>query len=225
MRHLSDRLHEVLTGMLTWVESFAATPYGVWALFAIAFAESSFFPVPPDVLLIALCVARPDSAFLFALVCTAGSVLGGIAGYGIGYYGGRPLMYRFFKTAKVRVVESYYDRFNAWATGIGGLTPLPYKIFTVAGGAFAARFGVFILASLLARGLRFFAVAGLIWLFGESITILIRRYINIVSILIVLCGIGGYWLLAHVVRRTSRQHHAEALRAEQATATEPPAEI
>jgi membrane protein DedA with SNARE-associated domain len=128
-------------------------------------------------------------------------VLGGIAGYGIGYFGGRPLLYRFFDPGKIKAVESYYDRFNAWATAIGALTPLPYKIFTVAGGAFAVRFWVFVLASILARSLRFFAVAGLIWYFGESITTLIERYINLISIVIVVCLIGGYWLLARTVRR------------------------
>ncbi len=196
-----DRMRDVLHGLLDWVESFAATPYGDWALFGIAFAESSFFPVPPDVLLIALCVAKPESALYFAALCSVGSVLGGMLGYGIGYYGGRPLLYRFFDERKIKAVESYYDRFNAWATAIGGLTPLPYKIFTVAGGAFAARFWIFVIASIIARSLRFFVVAGLIWYFGESITTLIEKYINLVSIVIVVCLVGGYWLFARTVRK------------------------
>ena len=122
--------------MFAWVESFAATPYGVWALFVISFAESSFFPIPPDVLLIALCLARPEQSLWFAFVCSVASVLGGMAGYGIGYYGGRPLVKRLFKPEKVRAVERLYERYNAWATGIAGLTPLPYKLFTISGGAF-----------------------------------------------------------------------------------------
>lgn len=197
MREIFDRLHDLLSAILHWVEGFAATPYGDWALFGIAFIESSFFPVPPDVLLIALCVAEPSKSLYFALLCTLGSVLGGVLGYGIGYYGGRPLLHRFFDPKKIRGVEGYYDRYNAWATAIGGLTPLPYKIFTIAGGAFGARFRVFIIASLLARGLRFFVVAGLMWAFGEPVKAFIEQYLNVLSIAFVILLIGGYWFIAH----------------------------
>ena len=158
----ADGARNLLHGMLAWVEAFAATPYGGWALFVIAFAESSFFPIPPDVLLIPLCLGDPQRALWFALLCTVGSVLGGMAGYGIGHWGGRPLVLRWFGERRVRAVETYYDRWNAWATGVGGLTPLPYKLFTIAGGVFAVRFWIFVLASIAARGLRFFTIAILI---------------------------------------------------------------
>src|SRR5690606_23173749 len=120
-----------LHDLLAWVESFAATPHGVWALFLIAFAESSVFPVPPDVLLIALCLGAPEQSMWFALVCSIGSVAGGALGYGIGKWGGRPVLRRLFNEERVKAVEVYYDRYNAWATGIAGLTPIPYKIFTI----------------------------------------------------------------------------------------------
>ena len=141
---LSQRAHETLLAVLQWVEAFAHTPYGGWALFAIAFMESSFFPIPPDVLLIPLCLADPEMAFVFAGICTVASVLGGMFGYGIGYYGGRPLFKRWFGEGRMRAVEVYYDKYNAWATGIGGLTPLPYKLFTISGGAFAINFKIFV---------------------------------------------------------------------------------
>lgn len=197
-----DALHHALTQLLRWVESFAATSYGDWALFVLAFAESSFFPIPPDVLLIALCLGRPEASLYFALLCTAGSVLGGMAGYAIGYYGGRPLLKRLFKAHKVRAVEMLYDRYNAWATGIAGLTPLPYKIFTVSGGVFAINFKVFVIASVLARGLRFFVVAALMYVYGEPVKAFIERYLNWLSIAFVVILILGYWLASHVFSRT-----------------------
>ena len=92
LRELWHDLHGILSQLLSWVEAFAATSYGGWALFGLAFLESSIFPVPPDVLLIALCLGRPDLSFWFAAICAVGSVLGGMAGYALGYYGGRPLL-------------------------------------------------------------------------------------------------------------------------------------
>ena len=203
---MSDFLHqlrELLHGMVAWVEHFAATPYGVWALFAIAFAESSFFPIPPDVLLMALCLAKPDQWAWLALVCSVASVTGGMAGYGIGFHGGRPLLKRLFSDAKIRTVERYYERWNAWATGIAGLTPLPYKIFTIAGGAFAIDFRIFVLASAVSRSLRFFAVAGLIYAFGEPIKSFIDRNFNLVTIVFVVCLFGGYWVVTHGFHRAA----------------------
>jgi membrane protein YqaA with SNARE-associated domain len=196
-----ETLKELPARLLHWVESFAATPYGDWALFLLAFAESSFFPIPPDVLLIALCLGSPESSLWFALLCTLGSVTGGMAGYAIGFYGGRPLLKRLFDPRKIRAVESLYDRFNAWATGIAGLTPLPYKIFTVSGGVFAINFKIFVVASIAARGLRFFAVAGLMYVYGEPVKAFIERYLNVLSVLFVVILVGGYWLVTHVLGR------------------------
>lgn len=195
-------LHELKDQMFAWVEGFAATPYGDWALFLIAFAESSFFPIPPDVLLIALCLGNPDAWLWYAILCSVGSVLGGIMGYGIGYYGGRPLLNRFFKPQKIRAVQVLYDRYNAWATGIAGLTPLPYKLFTVSGGAFSINFKIFVIASIAARSVRFFAVAGLVRIFGDSVMAIIDKYFNVLSIAFVVLLIGGYWVVTHVFGRT-----------------------
>ena len=203
LRALWHRISDWLHALLAWVEGFAATPYGGTALFVFAFAESSFFPIPPDVLLIPLCLGDPSKAFWFAFLCSAGSVLGGIAGYGIGYWGGRPLVYKLFPDERVRRVERLYERWNAWATGIAGLTPLPYKIFTLSGGACAIGFKVFVLASIVSRSLRFFAVATLLYFFGEPIRDFIEEYLNVLSILFVVFLVGGFWLIGRVGGRAA----------------------
>lgn len=196
-------LHGLLSQLLHWVEAFAATSYGGWALFGLAFLESSIFPVPPDVLLIALCLGRPDLSFWFAAICAVGSVLGGMAGYALGYFGGRPLLLKMFDTGKVRAVERYYDKYNAWATGIAGLTPLPYKLFTISGGAFAINFKVFLVASAISRTARFMMVAGLIYVLGETAKTFIEKYLNILSIAFVVLLILGFWLIGRSARRAS----------------------
>ena len=205
MSDLLEGLKELLHSILYWVESFAHSPHGTLALFAIALAESSFFPIPPDVLLIPLCLGRPDRALWFALVCTVGSVIGGMIGYGIGRWGGRPLLKRWFSPERIAPVEAYYERWNAWATAIGGLTPLPYKLFTVAGGVFAVNFKVFVIASLAARGLRFFTIAVLIQLFGEPIRAFIERHLNWLSILFVVLLVLGFWIVGKGFGRASKQ--------------------
>ena len=200
-----DRLRAALAGLFHWVEGFADKPYGGAALFVLAFAESSVFPIPPDVLLIPLCLGDPSRAFWFAAVCTAGSVAGGAFGYGLGYWGGRPLVKRMFRAERVAAVERMYDRYNAWATGIAGLTPLPYKIFTVSGGAFAIDFKVFLIASALARGLRFFAVAGLLYVFGEPIQGFIDDNLGWLSVVFVILLVLGFWLVGKGFGRAGRE--------------------
>lgn len=204
IRDVYGQLKEWLYALLHWVEGWAHSPYGGSALFFIAFAESSFFPIPPDVLLIPLCLGDPSRALWFAAICSAGSVLGGIAGYGIGYYGGRPLVYKLFPDSKVRAVERYYDRYNAWATFIAGLTPLPYKIFTISGGACAINFKVFVFASVISRSIRFFAVAGLIYFFGEPIQAFIDKYLDVLSIAFVVLLLGGFWLASRGLGKASK---------------------
>jgi membrane protein YqaA with SNARE-associated domain len=204
IRALWHQLGDSLHHMLVWVESFASTPYGVWALFAISFAESSFFPIPPDVLLIALCIGDPSKAFLFAGVCSVASVLGGMAGYGIGFWGGRPILKRFFDGERIAAVERYYEKYNAWATGIAGLTPIPYKLFTISGGAFAINFKIFVLASIVARSLRFFAVAGLIYLFGPRISEFLHSYLNWITVIFVVLLLLGFWLVKRGAQGASR---------------------
>ncbi len=191
---MKDRLFE-------WIDAIAATPHPGWWLFALAFAESSFFPIPPDVLLITLGVATPERAIWYGFVCSMGSILGGMLGYGIGLWGGRPLVYKVFSETKIHAVERLYDKFNAWATGIAGLTPIPYKVFTIAGGAFKINFKVFVLASIVSRSLRFMTEGVLLALFGESIRDFLYSQFNWLSIAFVVLLVGGFWVIHHFGRR------------------------
>ena len=178
-----------------WVIHWAQTPYGGLALFVLAFCESSFFPIPPDVLLIALCMANSPQAFWFALLCSLGSTLGGIFGYVIGRSGGRPLLERFVREERVHLVQQHYQRWDVWAVAIAGFTPIPYKVFTISAGAFLLNFWRFVLASILSRSARFFLVAGLFYFFGPTINRLISHYFNLFSIFFILLLVLGFWFL------------------------------
>ena len=182
--------------LYNWVLHWANTPYGTWALFILAFAESSFFPIPPDPLLIALAVARPRKALTFALVCSIGSVLGGCVGYLIGWQFmaaiGDRIVSLYGLSEKVAYIEALYKQYDAWAVGIAGFTPIPYKVFTIAAGAFKINFPVFVLASLISRSARFFLVGGLIRLYGETIQAYIEKYFDILAIAFTVLLIGGF---------------------------------
>lgn len=187
-----------------WVLSWAFSPYAVPALFVLAFAESSFFPVPPDVLLIALAISVPRNAFYYALMCSIGSVVGGMVGYLIGYAFMDVVGYRivqFYGFAdKWALVGNLYNQYAAWAVGIAGFTPIPYKVFTIAGGAFKIDFFIFILASVVSRSARFFIVAALIYKFGPPIRTFIDKYFNILAIVFVVLLIGGFILVKYAIR-------------------------
>ncbi len=189
----------MLRKLYAWVLHWAETPYGTWALFLLAFCESSFFPIPPDILLIALSIALPRKALTYAWVCSAGSVLGGCFGYLIGWQfmsavGDRIISF-YGLTAKFETIEALYRTYDAWAIGIAGFTPIPYKVFTISAGAFRINFAVFLLASLVSRSARFFLVGGLIYLFGPKIQPLIDRYFNILAVAFTVLLIAGFILI------------------------------
>jgi len=175
----------MLKKMYDWVLHWAETPYGTWALFILAFAESSFFPIPPDVLLIALAISIPKNSFKYALVCSGGSILGGVFGYFIGLqfmeFIGKPIIEFYGVNDKYDYIQQIYNRYDAWAVAIAGFTPIPYKVFTIAAGACRIRFSVFVLASILSRSARFFIVGGLIYTFGPAIRSFIDMYFNILA--------------------------------------------
>jgi len=192
----------VLRRLYDWVLRWAETPYGTWALFFLAFCESSFFPIPPDVLLIALSLALPRKALKYALVCSAGSLLGGCFGYFIGWQFmatvGDPIIRFYGLTEKFEYIRALYSRYDAWAVGIAGLTPIPYKVFTITAGAFRINFIVFLIASAVSRSARFFAVAGLIYLFGPKIQPFIDKYFNALAIAFVILLILGFVLIRYL---------------------------
>ncbi len=185
-----------------WVLHWAETPYGSLALIILAFAESSFFPVPPDVLLIALAISIPKRSFFYAFECSISSVIGGIFGYLIGialmdvigwkiidFYNARELFTQLFQK---------FNEYNFWAVLIAAITPIPYKVFTISAGAANATFWVFLVASVIGRSIRFFAVGTLIYFFGERIKNFIDKYFNWLSILFMVLLIGGFLLIKYV---------------------------
>ena len=170
-----------------WVLHWAETPYGLPALALLTVAESSFFPIPPDPLLMALCLGAASRSLRFAAVATVASVVGGIIGYGIGslmWLGVSDFFFAYVPGVTPEAfagVQDLYVRFDFWAVFFAGLTPVPYKVFTISAGVFSINFPIFVLASVLSRGLRFFLVAGLIYKFGPSISSFIDRYFTLLT--------------------------------------------
>lgn len=167
----------------------------------LAFAESSFFPVPPDVLLIALAISIPKRSYNYALICSIASIVGGMFGYYIGvalmdiigwkiidFYNARDLFSQLFAT---------FNEYNFWAVLIASITPIPYKVFTISAGAANADFGIFMIASLIGRSIRFFAVGTLIYLFGERIKNFIDKYFNWLSVIFVVLLMGGFLIIKY----------------------------
>ncbi len=193
----------MLRRLYDWVLHWAETPYAGWALFLLSFAEASFFPIPPDVLLIALCVAKPPKAFKYALICSAGSLLGGCLGYLIGYGFmagvGQKIVDIYGFADKVDYIQSLYQRYDAWAVAIAGFTPIPYKVFTIAAGMFKINFGVFVIASLVSRSARFFLVGGLIFKFGPGIQSAIDRYFDKLALAFVVLLVLGFAVVKWVL--------------------------
>jgi len=186
-----------------WVLRWADTPYAAPALFLLAFSESSFFPVPPDVLLITLALSIPKKSFRYAFICTAGSVIGGILGYYIGQYGyeviGKPIVEFYHGQQIMAGIKTKYDLYGFWGILIAAITPIPYKIFTIASGVFDFNFIGFVSASVIGRAFRFFIVAGLIWKFGPSIKNFIDKYFNLLTFVFFGLLILGFIILKYVL--------------------------
>ena len=197
-----------LRKLYDWVLHWADTKYGMPALFILAFAESSFFPIPPDVLLIALAMGKRSKAFRFALVCSIGSIIGGIAGYSIGHFAwwsGKNVysslaLFFFdhvpgFSVDIFQKIRSQYELNNILIVFTAGFTPIPYKIITITAGAFNINFPMFLLASSVSRTARFFLVSLLIWKFGEPITTFIDKYFNLLTIIFTILLVGGFLVM------------------------------
>ena len=187
-----------LRALYDWVLRWADSRYALPALIIVSATESIFFPIPPDPLLMALALARPQRAYLYAAVCSASSVLGGVLGYLIGFYllksVGEPIIAFYGVADKYQLVQEYYRAYDAWAVGIAGFTPIPYKVFTISAGAFEIDFLVFLIASALSRSARFFIEAALIHRFGPSIRSFIDRRFNLLTILFIVLLLGGFLL-------------------------------
>jgi membrane protein YqaA with SNARE-associated domain len=196
--HLIRKLYD-------WVLHWADTKYGAVALFLLAFAESSFFPIPPDALLIALVLGARAKAFRLAANCTFGSVTGALAGYAIGHFlwwtpaNEFTVLAQFFfnhipsfKPTSFFDIQKLYEQYDFWIIFTAGFTPIPYKLITITSGAFNISMPMFVIASVISRGARFFLVALLIWKFGPHIKSFIDRYFNLLAIVFTVLLIGGF---------------------------------
>jgi len=185
-----------------WTLGLAGHRYALVALAVVAFMESSVFPIPPDLLLIPMILAAPSRAFLLAGICMAASVLGGMFGYWIGYSVfetvGRPVLEFYGKDAYFDEFSTRYNEWGAWAVLIAGVTPFPYKVITILSGFTGLSLPVFILASIIARGLRFFIVAALLWKFGAPIRDFIERRLGLMFTLFVILLVGGFFLVKYL---------------------------
>jgi membrane protein YqaA with SNARE-associated domain len=182
--------------------AIAAGRHALPALIAVAFAEASFFPLPPDLLLIPMVLARPRRAFLYASLCTLASVAGGFLGYAIGHFLfdalGRPLLQFYDAMSAYQALKAGFARWGVWIILIKGLTPIPYKLVTIASGVAAFPLLPFALASLASRGLRFFLLALLLWRFGEPVRAFIERRLTLVTTLFAVALIGGFVALRYL---------------------------
>jgi len=187
----------MLKRLYNWTMSLAESPHALWALAVVAFVESSVFPIPPDILMIPLIVARPKDAFKIAGIATLASVLGGMLGYWIGFGAfetiGRPVLEFYGKDAYFDEFAVKYNEWGAWAVLIAGVTPFPYKVITILSGTTQLSLPVFIVASIVARSFRFFVVAALLWKFGDPIRDFIERRLGLVFTVLILLLVGGFY--------------------------------
>jgi membrane protein YqaA with SNARE-associated domain len=193
----------MLRRIYDWCIDAAHKPYAMWIMGAVAFAESSFFPVPPDVMLIPMSLARPQRAWLYALVCTATSVLGGMLGYAIGalLYDslGHWLITLYGLSDKIDAFRASYAQWGAWIIIGKGLTPIPYKLVTIASGFAGYNVGLFILCSIIARGGRFFIVAILLNRYGDTIRAEIEKRLGLYVALGAAILIAGFYIASRFI--------------------------
>ena len=186
----------MLRGLYDWTLSLAERPHALWLLAFVSFVESSIFPITPLVMLIPMVLARPDRAWAIAGVCTAASVAGGVAGWGIGYAlfeeVGRPVLELYGKAAAFEEISARFREFGAEAVLIAAVTPFPYKVVTIASGAVKLSLPLLIGISILGRGMQFFLVAGILWKFGPPAREFIEKRLGLVTTVAVLAIVGGF---------------------------------
>lgn len=185
-----------------WTMRQASGPHALWALAVVAFVESSVFPIPPDVLLIPMVLAARAKAWRIAALATLASVVGGMLGYAIGYGFmdtlGQPILEFYGKAEAFDALAARFNAMGGWAVLIAGVTPFPYKVITIFSGATHLNLGLFLAVSVLARALRFFVVAALLWKFGAPIRAFIERWLGLLFTLFVVLLIAGFYVLRYL---------------------------
>jgi membrane protein YqaA with SNARE-associated domain len=191
-------LHRLYTRIL----EIAAGPNALWALLAVSFAESSFFPIPPDILLIPMILAQPRRAWRYATLCMVASVVGGVLGYAIGYFLfdaiGRPILEFYHAMGRYDALKAGFDQWGVWIIILKGMTPIPYKLITIASGVAHFDLAAFVGASIISRSLRFFLVAALLWYFGDAARVFIERRLMLVTTVFAVCLVGGFVVLRYL---------------------------
>lgn len=193
----------MLRSLYNWTLSLAGHRHAVWAIGGVAFAESSFFPLPPDILLIPMVLANRDRAYLLAGWCTIASVVGGILGYGIGYFlydtVGLWIMHLYGSGDAIEAFRHAYNEYGAWIILLKGVTPIPYKVVTIASGFAGYDFWLFLLLSLITRGIRFYVVTFLLVRYGEPIRTFIETRLEVATTIMLVVVIGGLVLTKYLV--------------------------
>lgn len=193
----------MLRRLYDWTMGLAAHRNAGWALAGVSFAESSIFPIPPDALLIPMILAKRAMAWVYAAICTAASVAGGLAGWLIGAFlfdtVGRAVLQFYGYTEEFATFAERYNAYGAWIVLIAGVTPFPYKVITIASGATGLSLGVFMVASLLARGLRFYVVAALLWWLGPPVREFVEKRLGLLFTLFVILLIGGFVVARYMI--------------------------
>ena len=186
----------MLRKLYDWTLNLAAHKHALFALALLSFIESSIFPIPPDILLIPMVLAMRDRAWLVAGVCTVASVIGGMMGYGIGFFMyeqiGKPILDFYHYSLKFSEFQVTYNQWGAWAVFFAGITPFPYKVITILSGMTGLSLPVFIIASIIARGMRFFIIAALLWKYGDAIRAFIERRLGVLFLLLVVLLLVGF---------------------------------
>ena len=190
---------KIFRNLYDWTLNKASHQSAPWFLSIVSFAESSFFPIPPDIILIPMVLAKRTKAFFYALICTLSSVLGGILGYLIGlvlFNSIGILLINFYHlNDQMTQFQNYYNTYGVWIVIIAGFTPFPFKLITIASGLFQLNFIIFVLCSILSRGSRFYLVSVLLYFFGENIKLLIEKYFNFLTILFFILLIGSVFII------------------------------
>ena len=194
---------KLIRKLYDWTIRLAETKYALWALAAVAFAESSFFPIPPDLLLIPMCIAERRRSFFYAAVCTVASVIGGLAGYAIGawFYDewGAKIIHLYGMDKNFNDLKINFQEYGGWIILAKGMTPIPFKILTILSGVMHLALPVFIISSIGARAMRFFIVAGLLWKFGAPVRVFIEKHLGWVMIAFLVLLIGGFVALKYII--------------------------
>ena len=189
----------LLRSLYNWTLKKAEHKYSSWLLSIVSFAESSFFPIPPDVLLIPMIIAKRTKAWTYAFICTLSSVFGGVVGYAIGFFLfnsiGILIVEFYHLTNSFNTFENYYKEYGMLIVLGAGFTPFPFKFITIASGVFSLNIFLFIFTAFIARGFRFYLLAILLFIFGEKIKFLIDKYFNILAVLFFILLIGSFMLI------------------------------